>query len=203
MDSTDTSAGSPAAPPPPPLGGTSSRQLLSRAQRGDRSALNAIIDRHLGPLQRWARGRLPRWARAIEDTADLVQEAVLHTLRKLGSFEPQGKGALQGYMRRAVDNRITDEFRRIARRGTGSVLDEAFPDPGPSPHEETVARDLEERYRAALKRLRHTDRRLIVARVELGYSIEQLALMTDRRPATARVALRRALERLAAEMDRE
>jgi hypothetical protein len=44
----------------------------------------------------------------------------------------------------------------------------------------------------------------VVARVELGYSLEQLALMTNRaRVDTARVALRRALERLALEMARE
>ena len=157
----------------------------------------------MGPLRRWARGRLPRWARTIADTADLVQEALVHTLRRLDDFEPQGHSALQAYLRRAVDNRINDEFRRIARRGLAGALDDGQPDGRPSPLDEAVARQTEARYRAALARLRPGDRRLVVGRVELGYSLEQLALLTNRsRVDTVRVALRRALERLALEMTR-
>jgi len=178
--------------------------LFQRAQHGDSSALQVLFSRHVGPLQRWARGRLPRWARTVADTADLVQEALVQTLRRLGDFEPQGHSALQAYLRRSVDNRINDEFRRIARRGLASALDDAQPDGRPSPLEEAVAQETEDRYRAALGHLRPGDRRLVVARVELGYSLEQLALMTNRpRVDTARVALRRALERLALEMARD
>lgn len=177
--------------------------LVQRAQAGDPSALQLLLVRHLEPLQRWARGRLPRWARTVADTADLVQEALVQTLRRLGEFEPHGHTALQAYLRRAVDNRINDEFRRIARRGLASTLDEAQPDACPSPLEHAVAQQTEARYRVALTRLRPGDRRLVVARVELGYSLEQLAVLTNRaRVDTARVALRRALERLALEMTR-
>ena len=178
-------------------------RLMLRARDGDAAALDLLFVRHMGPLQRWARGRLPRWARTIADTADLVQEALVQTLRRLGEFEPQGHEALQAYLRRAVDNRINDEFRRIARRGLASALDEGQPDARPSPLEEAVAEQTERRYRVALDRLRPGDRRLVVARVELGYSLEQLALLTGRRRVdSAGVALRRALVRLAAEMAR-
>src|SRR2546425_12833946 len=101
--------------PSPATSGQSSARLIARARGGDRSALGVLLDRHLRPLQRWARGRLPRWARNLADTADLVQEAVLNTLRNLHSFEPEGQGALRAYLRRAVDNRINDELRRIGR----------------------------------------------------------------------------------------
>ena len=190
-----------------PITGSITRQsfgrLMLRARDGDSAALHLLFVRHMAPLQRWARGRLPRWARTIADTADLVQEALVQTLRRLGEFEPQGHSALQAYLRRAVDNRINDEFRRIARRGLAATLDEGQADARPSPLEEAMAQQTEERYRAALARLRPGDRRLVVARVELGYSLEQLALLTGRRRVdTARVALRRALERLAAEMAR-
>ena len=189
------------------ISGTITRQsfgrLVRRARGGDASALHLLFVRHVGPLQRWARGRLPRWARTIADTADLVQEALMQTLRRLGDFEPQGHSALQAYLRRAVDNRINDEFRRIARRGLPSALDEGQADVRPSPLDEAMAQQAEDRYRAALARLRPGDRRLVVGRVELGYSLEQLALLTGRRRVdTARVALRRALERLAMEMAR-
>ena len=177
---------------------------MRRARGGDTAALNLLFVRHVGPLQRWARGRLPRWARTIADTADLVQEALVQTLRRLRDFEPQGHNALQAYLRRAVDNRINDEFRRIARRGLAAALDESQADVRPSPLEEAMAQQTEDRYRSALAHLRPGDRRLVVGRVELGYSLEQLALLTGRRRVdTARVALRRALERLALEMARD
>jgi RNA polymerase sigma factor (sigma-70 family) len=192
------------APPPAgdPQGLTTSRHLIRRALDGDASAISDLLLRHIPPLQRWAHGRLPRWARTVADTADLVQDALLNTIRRLGTMEPQGHAALQAYLRRAVDNRINDEFRKIGRRGLPQPLDEVRPDAAPSPFEAAVAGEIEERYRQALPRLRQGDRRLIVGRVELGYSIEQLAVLTGRaRTDSVRVALARALVRLAAEMD--
>jgi RNA polymerase sigma factor (sigma-70 family) len=180
-----------------------SARLLVRARGGDRSALNLLFERHLKPLQRWAHGRLPKWARTMADTADLVQEALLNTLRHLDRFEPQGHGALRSYLRRAVENRIADEHRIIARRGPSIPLDDVHVDDGPSPLEESIAKETEDRYRAALARLSEADRQLIVARVELGYNFEQLALISGkRRPDSARVALHRALVKLADEMAR-
>jgi RNA polymerase sigma factor (sigma-70 family) len=181
---------------------TTSRHLIRRAREGDASAVSALLLKHVPPLEKWAHGRLPRWARTVSDTADLVQDALLNTLKRLRTMEPQGHAALQGYLRRAVDNRINDEFRRIGRRGMPQPLDDVRPDAGPSPLDSTVAAQIEDRYRQALRRLRPTDRRLIVGRVELGYSIEQLAVLTGRaRTDSVRVALSRALIRLAAEMD--
>src|SRR5688572_25837589 len=40
-------------------------QLIERVRQGDTSALERLFDRHLEPLQRFARGRLPRWARDL------------------------------------------------------------------------------------------------------------------------------------------
>lgn len=183
--------------------GATSARLLARAQGGDRSALNALVERHLRPLQRWAHGRLPAWARACVDTADLVQDALMNTIRRLDRFEPRGHGALRGYLCRAVDNRIHDELRQVARRRPAAVIDDTLADGGPSPLEQTIAADAEDRYRRALARLRPADQRLVVGRVELGYNFEQLALMSNKRRAdSARIALHRALVRLGEEMTR-
>ena len=47
-------------------GPPSSADLILRAQRGDQSALSALFSRHMPMLQRWAHGKLPRWARAFD-----------------------------------------------------------------------------------------------------------------------------------------
>src|SRR4029450_7466207 len=77
-------------------------ELIRRLRDGDRDALERLVARHLRPLQRWVRGRLPRWARDLSDTDDLVQDTLLRTFSKLEVFEPRRVGALQAYLRQAV-----------------------------------------------------------------------------------------------------
>src|SRR5688572_16997910 len=90
----------------------STRRLLSLARSGDRAALDDLFGRHIPALQRWASGRLPRWARGIVDTPDLVQDTVIETFKRLDTFEPRGPGALQAYLRQAFINRLRNELRR-------------------------------------------------------------------------------------------
>ena len=54
--------------------------LIERARAGDQEALERLFTRHLKPLQRWARGRLPTWARdlADTDTADAPHVALVN-----------------------------------------------------------------------------------------------------------------------------
>src|SRR3954471_22071969 len=97
--------------------GDSTIQVLERARRGDRSAARVLIERAVPPLRRWTRGRLPVYARAGDDTDDIVQDAVLRTLKRLGPFEHRTVAALQAYLREAVVDRIRDLIRRSRRRG--------------------------------------------------------------------------------------
>lgn len=179
--------------------------LLDRANGGDRQAFEELFSRCVPPLRRWASGRLPRSARAMTETADVVQDAVLSTLRQLSTFVPEREGSLQAYLRRAVMNRIRDELRRAARRPTGDFAEEqigASNDPSPLDH--AIGREAVDRYERALARLAPIEREAIVARIELGYSYEQVAEAVGRpSPGAARVALRRALVRLAQEMASE
>jgi RNA polymerase sigma-70 factor, ECF subfamily len=177
--------------------------LLERARAGDRAAIDALFARCTPPLLRWSRGRLPRWARDLADTQDVVQEAVLQTFKHLETFEVRGEGALQAYLRQAVMNRIRDHIRRVGRRPFATELDSQHEDDEPSPLEQAVGREAVERYEAALGRLSDTDRELVVASVELGYTPEQVAEATGRASAdAARKAARRALVKLAEEMGR-
>ena len=81
-------------------------ELLARARAGDRGALDQVFARALPPLTRWARGRLPAWARDVVDTDDLVQDTAMRTLQRIDVFEYRADAALQAYLRQAVMNRI-------------------------------------------------------------------------------------------------
>src|SRR5436309_12845295 len=90
-------------------------ELVVKARLGDREAVEALLQRCLPPLKRWAHGRLPAAARGYLDTEDLVQESALHVLRRLDVFVPQHVGAMQAYLRQPLINRLRAEVRRIRR----------------------------------------------------------------------------------------
>lgn len=177
--------------------------LLDRARAGDADALDQLFARHLPGLKRWASGRLPRWARDIADTTDLLQDTLVDTLKHLDRFEYRGDGALQAYLRQAVMNRIRNELRRLARRGVAGTLDSALEDQGTSPLEAAIGQQTLARYEAGLERLRPEDREAVVSRVELGLSYDELAEVLSKPTANAaRMTVVRALLRLAEEMKR-
>ena len=181
----------------------STSTLLERARAGDRAAIDLLFARCVPVLRRWARGRLPGWARDLADTEDVVQEAVLQTFKHIETFDARGEGALQAYLRQAVMNRIRDHIRRVGRRPVTAELESHHEDDRPSPLEQAVGREAVDRYERALARLSDTDRELIVASVELGYSPDRLAEVTGRASAdAARKAAKRALIKLAEEMRR-
>ncbi|HEX2457211.1 MAG TPA: sigma-70 family RNA polymerase sigma factor [Vicinamibacterales bacterium] len=185
---------------------TSTADLLKRARQGDDDALNDLFRRHLSPLRRWARGRLPKWTRDLRDTEDLVQETLTQTLRRIDAFEPRHEGALQAYLRQALINRVRDEVRRVNRYPAPEGLDDAdHPvDAAASPLEEVIGAQAMENYESALQRLRPEERELIIARVEMQQSYQQIAVAHNRSSAdAARMAVTRALLRLAEEMDIE
>jgi RNA polymerase sigma-70 factor (ECF subfamily) len=183
---------------------TSTLELLNRARSGDEKALEALLQRSLPALRRWARGRLPRFARGLLDTQDLVQDTVVQTLRRLEAFEPRHQGALQAYLRQAILNRIKDEVRKHQRRGGTVLLDDQHADDAESPLEVAIGRERLARYERALARLRPSEREAIVARIELQYDYAQLALALGKPTANAaRVALMRAVTRLIEEMNRD
>jgi RNA polymerase sigma factor (sigma-70 family) len=186
---------------PGPEDGETSVELLERVRQGDQGALERLLRRYLPGLRRWATGRLPRWARDLSDTEDLVQDTAMKSLQHLDSFEYRHDGALQAYLRQAVMNRIRDECRRVGRRPRPGPLDDQAADDGLSPLEAAIGREAVEKYEAALQTLREGDRQAIVGRIEMGYRYEELALMLGSPSANAvRASVSRALVRLAKAM---
>jgi RNA polymerase sigma-70 factor, ECF subfamily len=173
-------------------------ELVVRAREGDRLAVEALLERCLPSLKRWAHGRLPVAARGALDTGDLVQETVLHVLRRLDHFEPRHVGAMQAYLRQSVINRIRDEVRRVSRQPMPVELSEEPASDLTSPLEGAIKTEAYERYRNALTELSTRDREMVVARVEAQWSVQEIAQRFGMRTSdAARMAVSRALRRLA------
>jgi len=183
------------------VGQSTSVRLFIRAKEGRESAMETLFTRLLPDLTHWARGKLPRWARARLDTDDLVQEAFGAVFRRRDRIEPRRKQAIRAYLKRSIINRIRDEMRRAGKVEVPANSADNTISPETSPLDKAITSQNTARYLAALGRLPDLDRELIVGRIELDYSYEQLALATSKpSPDAARMALRRALVRLATEM---
>lgn len=176
-------------------------RLMERARAGDGSALDLICERFIPRLQRWARGRLPPAARDLVDTDDIVQEILTGTIRRINHIDYEHSHALQAYTRRSVDYRIRRELQTI--RPPHEPLD-AGAEPRSrqaSPLEQVVGRELYEQYEAGLAALCPRDQEVIVARMELDYSLAEVAEIVGLPSAdAARKAVKRALMRLARKM---
>jgi len=181
----------------------STHRLLERARSGDQDAVDRLFARHVRPLQRWASGRLPKWARDVADTDDLVQDTLLQTFRRIEHFELRGVGALNAYLRQAVLNRIREELRRKGRRPDSTGLSALEADGHQSPLEQAIGNEAIERYERALSSLRPDEQDAIIGRIEFGYTYEELARELGKpTPDAARKAAQRALVRLIEEMAR-
>jgi RNA polymerase sigma factor (sigma-70 family) len=150
-------------------------------------------------MQRWASGRLPPWARGLSGTDDIVQEALVATLRTLSDFEPEHEAALSVYLRQAVASRLLNEVRRARRKPAASSLDEADLVAGRSLSPSPAQQDRRDAYESALLQLSAEDREAIVGRIEFNYSYRELAEAWGKpTPDAARKTVERAVLRLAA-----
>jgi RNA polymerase sigma-70 factor (ECF subfamily) len=176
-------------------------ELIIRARGGDAAAIDAILQRCLPSLKRWAHGRLPAAARGHLDTGDLVQDAAMNAIARLDTFEPRHVGAMQAYLRQSVINRIRDEMRRFVRRPVNVELPVDLSSDAPSPEEQAIHEQTYARYRTAMNGLRPRERELVIARVEAQWTTPEIAEHFGFNTVDgARMAVNRAMQRLAVEM---
>ena len=177
-------------------------ELITRARGGDPAATEALMQRCLPALRRFAHGKPPASARHYMDTGDLVQEAAMNAIKHLDTFEARRVGAMQSYLIQSVINRIRDEVRRVSRRGYTTELPEELASSDASPLELAISAQTYNRYRDALATLKPRERQIVLARIELHWTAAEIAeQFRFRSKDAARMATTRALERLAAELN--
>jgi RNA polymerase sigma-70 factor (ECF subfamily) len=168
----------------------STASLLARAREGDAPARERLAGRYLGMLTRWAHGRLPRSARDLVDTDDLVQSTLIRAFNHIDTFEPRGEGAFLAYLRQILLNQIRDESRRAGRRPEHVDLDEFVKADGTrSPLEETIGRERLARYEESLGKLGGGQREAVILRLEMGMRYRDIAESLEIPTANAARAL--------------
>lgn len=170
--------------------------LLPLAARGDRQAIELLVERMRPYLRRFGHGRLPRWARARAETEDLVQESLIRSLRHLPRFEHQTIQEFRAWLNTVFRNLVIDETRVVGRTGLPRELPDEIVDPALSPEEQAVDQSRAGVFEQALRQLEPEDRLLIVYRLQHGYSFQELADKLGKPSAdAARMAYNRVLTR--------
>jgi RNA polymerase sigma-70 factor (ECF subfamily) len=176
--------------------------LIARINSGDEAALEILIKRCLPVLRRIVRSRLSGHARSMLDTDDVVQDALVSTIKRIPHFVWRNPGGLLAYLRRVIVNRIIDAKRKYARQAEWTPLSEDYPAPQASPLQRMVKKEEILRYRAALLRLKRRDRLLIVMRIEQQLTYQEIGKQLCLPSANAaRVALIRATARLVSALE--
>ena len=162
------------------------------------------MDRYLPRLSRWASGRLPRWARDLSDTDDLVQDTLIRSVANLGHFEAQGRGRAAGLpARRGDEPHSRRDPPASAARRRSAPLDSTIAADGQSPLEAAIGA---RRWRSTTARSSGSTpetREAVIARIEMGCSYAEIAELMGKPSAdAARMTVSRALVRLAEEMRR-
>ncbi|MFH0983016.1 MAG: sigma-70 family RNA polymerase sigma factor [Planctomycetota bacterium] len=89
-------------------------QLLQRARQGDKEALGRLYARYGERLRTIVRLRLGPRLRLKLESCDVVQEALLASLRQVDQAQFASSGAFLRWLSKLAENRIRDEAERYA-----------------------------------------------------------------------------------------
>jgi RNA polymerase sigma-70 factor, ECF subfamily len=170
--------------------------LIRRICAGDRQASHTLCARYLPVLKRWAHGRLPKRARTMSETDDLVQTTFMRTLANVSELKLLHPGSFLAYLRNALLNQVRDELRSSKSDPQNRIatpleeLEIAAPENGAARYDDLQA------YEKALSRLPKRQQELIIMRVEFGLSYQDIAAEIARKPDAVRMMIARAVMRM-------
>jgi len=188
--------------------------LLDRAARGERGALDRLLDRHRGRLRRMIAVRMDARLSARVDPSDVVQETFAEAARKLPEYAAELRAPFYLWLRQLAWRRLLDLSRKHIAARCRSVKDQAereLPLAGESvvrlaarlvasqtsPSEHLERKELRGRVRAALVRLQPPHQEVLVLRFLEELSTSEIASILGITERAVRYRQRLAMERLA------
>ncbi|GAB3804174.1 RNA polymerase sigma factor ShbA [Micromonospora zhanjiangensis] len=175
----------------------SEADLVSRAVRRDPDATEALLTQVRPGVVRYCRARLGRVGGAFATADDVAQEVCLAVLNALPRYRDQGR-PFTAFVYGIAAHKVADAQRAAVRAPALSVADTLVdrPDAAPGPEQQAVSTDLARRLSALLDRLTDTQREIILLRVAVGLSADEVGTVVGMSAPAVRVAQSRALARL-------
>ncbi|MFG2057568.1 RNA polymerase sigma factor ShbA [Micromonospora sp. NPDC048930] len=172
-------------------------ELVRQAVHGDRAATAALLTDVRPGLVRYCRARLGRVSGAYTTADDVAQEVCLAVLRSLHRYQEQGI-PFAAFVYGIAAHKVADAHRAAVRDAAVTPTDVPLeqPDAAPGPEQQAVSTDLARRLSALLDRLPDVQREIILLRVAVGLSADEVGTIVGMTAAAVRMAQSRALTRL-------
>jgi RNA polymerase sigma-70 factor, ECF subfamily len=153
-------------------------ELLNGAHRGDRDAVDRLLDRHRDSLDRMVRCRLNQGVARRVDASDVVQEALLTASRRLADYLQSPTLPFHAWLRQLARDRLADVYRRelaakrdVAREQTVAPAESVSLDPLARLHDAQLTpaamllrKEFAERFQSAVDQLDDEAREIILMR---------------------------------------
>lgn len=170
--------------------------LIERAQRGDRSALNALVRKYETRAYQFAF----RLTRNPEEAADIVAEAFVRVYNALPNFK--GNSLFTTWLYRILTNCFLDAKKKESKRQAVSLettiatedgeVERQIEDPDASPHDDLLRDERAQRMESALQKLPEYQRAMILMYHAEQLSYEEIAEALDLPIGTVKSRLNRA-----------
>jgi RNA polymerase sigma-70 factor, ECF subfamily len=171
--------------------------LVQRAVHGDQEATAALLELLRPGIVRYCRAHLGRVGGRFTTADDVAQEVCLAVLNSLPRFRDQGR-PFAAFVYGIAAHKIADAQRAAVRHMSVAPVDTLAEqqDGTPGPEQQAIAKDLARRLSRLLRHLPDLHREIVVLRVAVGLSAEEVGQTLDMSPGAVRVAQSRALARL-------
>ncbi len=182
----------------------SGESLVLLAQRGDRRALQLLLERYRPLLGRVVFDiiRLGGWSAGHLDRADLSQEGVRILIELIRAYDPGRGVGLTYYLQRNLRWQLYNFLRRERwRLGREVPLNEAAVDTVIDPAAEPRLDEVSPHLARALKKLSRKQRWVIFLTYWQERSVEEVAEILKIKPRAVWALRRRAEDRLRSELD--
>jgi RNA polymerase sigma-70 factor (ECF subfamily) len=178
---------------------TNEAELVARAAAGDGEAQSAVLTLIRPGVVRYCRARLGRIGGAYGMADDVAQEVCLAVLKALPRYRDQGR-PFSAFVFGIASHKVADAQRAAVRGRVVTPVDDLpdRADPAPGPEQVALSTDLARRLSRLLDRLSASQRELVVLRVAVGLTAEEVGDVLGMSAAAVRVAQSRALQRLRA-----
>jgi RNA polymerase sigma-70 factor (ECF subfamily) len=153
-------------------------ELLDGAQKGDREAVDRLLDRHRDSLHRMVECRLNQGVARRVDASDIVQEALLTASRRLADYLQNPGMPFHAWLRQLARDRLADVYRReladkrnVARERPAAATERSslnplaqISDDELTPAEALLRKEFAERFRQAVDQLDGDAREIVLMR---------------------------------------
>ncbi len=181
---------------------TEERQLIDRCLKGETQTFGLLVVRY----ERMVRSVIRRLVNIDHEVEDLAQQTFITAYENLRNFN--GSSKFSSWLCQIALNKARDHRRYWQRRqGDIDAIDINLTSDSQGPEDQCAVQKIDMQLQAALAKLKHTDREVVVLKYIHGYDYEAVGQMlgctaqaAKVRSVRARDALKEILERMGVQL---